>query len=181
MLKSYKYNKQFNYLGGNNGMDASTLILYIVVLMFLLISFLKDRKKTGEALLKAWKSFFMLLPPMLTVIFLLGFIVVFIPEKTIAAYIGETSGFLGFLISSLVGAVTLVPGFVAFPMAKMLLENGAGIAQMAVFISTLMMVGVVTAPLEASFFGWKATIGRNLMAYFYSFLVGYIVWMVVRI
>ena len=66
-------------------------------------------------------------------------------------------------------------------MAKMLLENGAGIAQMAVFVSTLMMVGVVTAPLEASFFGWKATISRNLLAYFFSFVVGYVVWMMVRI
>jgi len=162
-------------------MDISTLIFYIVVMIFLGISFFKDRKKTREALLKAWKSFVMLLPAFLNVIFLLGFVVVFIPEKTIAAYIGEKSGFLGFMVSSLVGAITLIPGFVAFPMAKMLLENGAGIAQMAVFVSTLMMVGVVTAPLEAGFFGWKATIGRNLIAYFYSFIVGYVVWMVVRI
>ena len=162
-------------------MDLSTLIFYVIVLILLGISFFKDRKKTAEALLRAWKSFIVLLPPFLTVIFLLGFLVVFIPDKTIALYIGEKSGFLGFLISSIVGAITLIPGFVAFPMAKMLLENGAGIAQMAVFISTLMMVGVVTAPLEASFFGWKATMGRNLMAYFFSFVVGYVVWMVVRI
>ncbi|MCX6090509.1 MAG: permease [Candidatus Atribacteria bacterium] len=162
-------------------MDPSTLILYGVVIGCLLISFSKDRKKTREVLIKAWKSFFMILPAFLTVIFIMGFVVVFIPEKTIAVYIGERSGFIGYLISSLVGAITLIPGFVAFPMAKMLLDNGAGIAQMAVFISTLMMVGVVTAPLEASFFGWKATIGRNLIAYFYSFVVGYVVWMVVRI
>jgi uncharacterized membrane protein YraQ (UPF0718 family) len=162
-------------------MDLSTLIFYVIVLSLLGISFFKDRKKTVEALLKAWKSFIVLLPPFLTIIFLLGFLVVFIPEKTIALYIGEKSGFLGFLISSIVGAITLIPGFVAFPMAKMLLENGAGIAQMAVFVSTLMMVGVVTAPLEASFFGWKATIGRNLLAYFFSFVVGYVVWMMVRI
>lgn len=162
-------------------MDLSTLIFYVIVLILLGISFFKDRKKTTVALLKAWKSFIVLLPPFLTIIFLLGFLVVFIPEKTIALYIGEKSGLLGFLISSFVGAITLIPGFVAFPMAKMLLDNGAGIAQMAVFISTLMMVGVVTAPLEASFFGWKATIGRNLMAYFFSFVVGYVVWMVVRI
>ena len=66
-------------------------------------------------------------------------------------------------------------------MAKILVENGAGIAQMAVFVSTLMMVGVATAPLEASFFGWRATILRNGMAYFYSFVVGYAVWLTVAL
>ena len=62
-----------------------------------------------------------------------------------------------------------------------LVENGAGIAQMAVFVSTLMMVGVATAPLEASFCGWRATILRNGMAYFYSFVVGYAVWLTVAL
>lgn len=83
---------------------------------------------------------------------------------------------MGYFIASVVGAVTLIPGFVALPMAKLLLEHGAGVAQMAVFISTLMMVGVVTAPLEARYFRFRATLWRNLLAYFYSFLVGYAVW-----
>lgn len=91
-------------------------------------------------------------------------------------FLGEKSGFLGYFIASVVGAVTLIPGFVALPMAKLLLEHGAGVAQMAVFISTLMMVGVVTAPLEARYFRFRATLWRNLLAYFYSFLVGYAVW-----
>ena len=53
-------------------MDLSTLIFYVIVLSLLGISFFKDRKKTVEALLKAWKSFIVLLPPFLTIIFFLG-------------------------------------------------------------------------------------------------------------
>ena len=103
----------------------------------------------------------------------------FLPERFIAAALGSESGLFGQVLASLLGSVTLIPGFIAFPMAKLLLENGAGVAQMAVFISTLMMVGVATAPLEAQYFGWKVTLLRNGMAYFYSFLVGYAVWLAV--
>jgi hypothetical protein len=45
------------------------------------------------------------------------------------------------LIAGLVGSITLIPAFVAFPLAAALLHNGAGIMQIAVFVSTLMMVG----------------------------------------
>jgi uncharacterized membrane protein YraQ (UPF0718 family) len=66
-------------------------------------------------------------------------------------------------------------------MAKMLLENGAGMAQMAVFISTLMMVGVVTFPLESRYFRFRATLWRNILAYFYAFIIGYAVSVVVGV
>lgn len=64
------------------------------------------------------------------------------------------------LIAGLVGSITLIPGFVAFPLAAALLDNVAGYMQIAVFISTLMMVGIVTIPLEIRSFGitWKNTI-----------------------
>jgi len=160
--------------------DASTLVLYAVALGWLLVSFKKDRAKTALALKKAWKSFTGILPPFLTVIFLISLVIVFLPQQAIATFLGERSGILGYLIASLVGAITLIPGFVAFPMAKMLLDHGAGVAQMAVFVSTLMMVGLVTAPLEIRYFRFRATLWRNLLAYFYSFLVGYVVWMAVK-
>jgi hypothetical protein len=66
-------------------------------------------------------------------------------------------------------------------MAKVLLDHGAGVAQMAVFISTLMMVGVVTLPLEIRYFGVKAAVWRNLLAYCYAFLIGYGVWIFVKV
>ncbi|MBC7218267.1 MAG: permease [Candidatus Caldatribacterium sp.] len=160
--------------------DLSTLIFYILALSWLFFSFFEDRKRTEQALRRAWKSFISILPPFLVVLFILALSIALLPEKTIATFLGEGSGFLGYLTASVVGAITLVPGFVAFPMAKVLLNQGAGIAQMAVFISTLMMVGVVTFPLEVRYFGVKATTWRNFLAYCYSFLVGYTVWFFVR-
>lgn len=74
-------------------------------------------------------------------------------------------------MAAFIGAVTLIPGFVAFPLASALLHNGAGITQIAAFVSTLMMVGIITIPVEIEYFGKKVTIIRNLLAFIFSFIV----------
>jgi uncharacterized membrane protein YraQ (UPF0718 family) len=97
----------------------------------------------------------------------------------ITKIIGSDSGWLGVVLASVVGAVTLIPGFVAFPMAAMLLQGGAGYMQIGAFISTLMMVGIVTMPVEIKYFGKKMTIYRNVLAFIFSFIVAYIIGLVV--
>lgn len=157
-----------------------TIILYILAFFFLLLSFIKDRKKTGMALKKAWKSFENILPQFLSILIIIGIMLSILTPEYISRLIGQQSGWLGMLISGVVGSITLIPGFVAFPLAAALLHNGAGYAQIAVFISTLMMVGIVTLPLEIRYFGKKAAILRNGLAFLFSFIVAVILGGVVR-
>src|SRR6056297_4224533 len=131
------------------------------------------------ALKKAWKSLEKILPQLLGIVFLVGIILSFLDTQTISTVIGSDSGFFGILISAIVGAVTLIPGFVAFPTAALLLENGAGYMQVAAFVSTLMMVGVATVPVEMKYFGKKLTLIRNIMAFVFSLLVAFIIGWVV--
>jgi hypothetical protein len=51
--------------------------------------------------------------------------------------------------------------------------------QAAVFISTLMTVGMATAPLEAKYFGRKAVVWRNGLNYVFAFIVAFIIGKVV--
>ena len=139
-------------------------ILYIVVIVWLIISFIKDKSKTKIALKKAWKSFENILPSVLAVLFLIGLILSVLDENTISRLLGEESGVLGMVIAAIIGSITLIPGFVAFPLAASLLQAGAGYAQIAMFISALMMVGIATLPLESKYFGKKIAIKRNLLA-----------------
>jgi len=61
------------------------------------------------------------------------------------------------------------------------LDNGAGYMQIAAFISSLMMVGIVTIPIEVKYFGKKMTIWRNVMAFIFSLLVALIIGKVMGI
>ncbi len=149
----------------------TTIFLYIIASVALIISIIKDKKKTVIALKKAWKSFENILPQFLTILVIIGIMLAILTPDQISHLIGNGSGWMGVLAASIIGAITLVPGFIAFPLAAALLENGAGYMQIAAFISTLMMVGVVTLPIEIKFFGKKATIIRNVEAFIFSIIV----------
>lgn len=155
-----------------------TIVLYILAFGLLLLSFLKDRRKTKIALKKAWKSFENILPQFLTILIIIGIMLAVLSTQTISKLIGQQSGLMGMIIASAVGSITLIPGFVAFPLASALLKNGAGLMQIAVFISTLMMVGIVTIPVEIKYFGKKATIIRNVLAFFFSYVAAIIIGVV---
>lgn len=157
----------------------SNILLYIITLMLFLISYFKDKKKTKQALIKAWKSFENILPEFLGVIMLVGILLSVLNPQVISKIIGKESGWLGVILSGIVGAITLIPGFVAFPTAAMLLKNGAGYMQIGAFVSTLMMVGVVTMPVETKYFGKKLALLRNILAFVFSFIVAYIIGKVV--
>lgn len=149
--------------------------LYLAVLMFLVISYLKDKKKTITALKKALKSFDNILPDLLMVILIVGVLMSVMNPETISKIIGSDSGWVGVVLASIVGSITLIPGFIAFPTAAMLLVGGAGYMQIGAFISTLMMVGVLTLPVEIRYFGRKLALYRNIFAFIFSFFVAYII------
>jgi len=147
----------------------------------LAISFFKDKKKTRLALRKAWKAFEHILPEFMVVIILVGVLIAVLNPEMISRIIGADSGWFGVVMATLVGSVTLIPGFIAFPTAALLLEGGAGYMQIAAFISSLMMVGFITMPVEIRYFGKRTTYLRNGLAYAFSYLVALIIGWVVTV
>jgi uncharacterized membrane protein YraQ (UPF0718 family) len=124
--------------------------------------------------MKAWKSIENMLPQFVGIIVLVGIMLAVIDPQTISRFIGSGSGWLGVLLAAIVGGITLIPGFIAFPTAALLLQGGAGYMQVGAFISSLMMVGVVTMPLEIKFFGKRATVTRNVLGFLFAFVVAFV-------
>lgn len=141
-----------------------TKILYGAAAVWLGYSFFKAPDKARAALKKAWKSFENILPSVLTVLLLIGFVLTFLDSETISKLLGDESGPMGFALAAAVGSLTLIPGFVALPLAASLVSAGAGYGQIAIFISTLMMVGIATLPLESKYFGRRTALKRNGLA-----------------
>lgn len=158
-----------------------TLFLYLITGICLLVSFLKNRQQTKIALKKAFKAFENILPQFLVVLILVAMALAILDTSTISLLLGKNTGVGGTLAASLVGSVTLIPGFVAFPAAAALLQAGAGATQIAAFVSTLMMVGVVTLPLEIQFFGKRTALLRNVLAYGFSLIAAIFVGWVVNL
>ncbi len=157
------------------------IVLYGGTAILLLLSFHKDRVKSMKALKKAWKAFENILPQFLVVILIVSLLLSLLDHDMILKIIGAESGWFGVILASLVGAVTLIPGFVAFPTAALLLQGGAGYMQIAAFVSSLMMVGIVTLPVEMRYFGKRLAIMRNVLAFFFSFVVAFVIGSVVEV
>lgn len=151
-------------------------LFYIAALTGLIVSFVADRRKTGAAMIKAWQTVLGILPELVGILVLIGIALAFLDPPTISRLIGADSGWWGVVASAVVGSVTLIPAIVAFPNAAILLDQGAGVFQIGAFVTTLMMVGVVTFPLERRYFGVRLALARNLLAFVLSFAVAAAVW-----
>jgi uncharacterized membrane protein YraQ (UPF0718 family) len=157
----------------------TTVILYGGALLLLLLSYMKNKDKTYAALKKSWKAFENVMPQFLGIIFVVGIMLAVLKPEVISKVIGTNSGIPGVVAAGIVGSVTMMPTFVAFPTADMLLKSGAGYAQVGALVSTLTMVGVITFGMEAQYIGRKAALLRNLLAFFFSFIAAFIIGRVV--
>ncbi len=156
-------------------------ILFIITGILLLISFVVNKQKTIDGLKRGAMQFLKLLPTLLSVIILVSIAMFFIPEKMILKYLGNEAGVIGYAATALVGSISLIPGFISYPLAGMLLESGVGYGILALFITTLKMVGVMTIPVEAKYFGMKVTLQRNAWSFVGAIFIGTIMALIFTI
>ncbi len=135
--------------------------LYLIMALLLLISFFFDREKTWQSIQRGKNKMMKILPGYLKLLVLLSLVLLF-SEDFIVEYLGGQNIILGSVLGLIVGSITMMPGFIAYPLAGILLTRGVSYMVIAAFIISLQMVGVVTYPVEKEYMGVKATIYRNL-------------------
>jgi len=146
--------------------------LTIFTTMLVIISFIVDRKKTIKGIKKGLKQFLKILPTLLSVIIIISIVLFFVSDKFLMEYLGKEAGLGAYVSAAAIGSVSLLPGFIAYPLAGILLQSGVSYSVIAVFITTLMMVGILTIPIEARYFGLKTTIIRNTLSFIGAITVG---------
>lgn len=139
----------------------TTIVIYVFLAVLLALSIIKDRQKTRQAIMVAVKAIWKMAPGLLAIIGVVGLILGILPPVTIAQLVGAEAGFTATATAALIGAITLIPALISFTLAASLLRSGATVTTIAAFITTLVMVGFVTAPLEIKALGKKFTLLRN--------------------
>ena len=156
-------------------MVNNAFIFIAVSIILSIISFLLDKDKTILGFKKGFKMFKNIVIPFLNILILVSLLLFIVPPQMIVKYLGTGSGAIGFAIAAVVGSITLIPAFISYPIASGLLKQGASYATVAVFMTTLMMVGVVTLPLEIKYFGKKVAILRNLLNLLAAIIIGILI------
>jgi uncharacterized membrane protein YraQ (UPF0718 family) len=82
------------------------------------------------------------------------------------------------LIGAALGAVLFIPGLIAFPLARSVLDMGAGVTAIAAFVTTLTMIGFVFLPLEIKELGTKFALIRNGLSFVAALLIAVLMGLV---
>ena len=149
----------------------TTIILVSITLVFLIISLIKSRNKTKQCFKLAKNMFFNIASQIIGVLLLIGLILVLIPRETINQLMGNSNKWLSTIYGAIIGTITIIPGVIAFPLAKELYDQGAILMALAAFITTLTMVGVATIPIEIKHFGKKFTFIRNIISFGFAIVI----------
>lgn len=145
--------------------------LYIAAGLALVVSLVVSREKTLRAVRIAIRRFTNILPAFVVMLVLVSIALFLASDEFIIRYLGGDSVYLAMLSASAVGSVMLVPGFIAFPLAGILLSKGVPYMVLSALTTTLMMVGVLTFPVEREYFGTRVTVVRNAASFLIALAV----------
>ena len=98
-----------------------------------------------------------ILPPILV---LCGLFDAWVPRQTIERLMGEASGARGASIALLLGTVAMGPLYAAFPIGKSLLEKGASLYNVAVFLCVWASIKIPMILFETKFLGARFALLR---------------------
>jgi len=145
--------------------------LFIATGLAVLISFVVSREKTLRAFKVALRRLVHIFPAILIMLVMVSIVLFLVPDEVISNYVGGENKFFSVLVASLFGSITLMPGFIAFPLSGILLEKGVLYMVLSAFTTTLMMVGVLTYPVEKAYLGTRVTVIRNVISLFIALAV----------
>ncbi len=146
--------------------------LLIATALLVIISFIVNRKKTIKGVTKGLKQFLKILPTLLSVIIVISIVLYFVSNEFLMEYLGDKAGWGAYFFAAVVGSVSILPGFIAYPLSGILVQSGVSLSVIAVFITTLKMVGILTIPIEKKYFGLKVAIVRNILSFLGAIIVG---------
>lgn len=152
-------------------MDIFTLSLWVITGTAFIISIVKDKEKTLNSMKVARGMMKNMTGQIIGILFLIGLILTFIPPETIREIAEKSNTITSTIVSAVVGSITLIPAFVAFPLVGSLVDAGISIVPAVAFLTTLTMVGMVTFPLEREEFGTKFAVARNSLSFVFAIII----------
>ena len=156
-------------------MSLSDLSMMFTAIAAVFLSFIINRDKTAKGLKKGVSMLVKFLPQLVLLIIFVSVLLGFVSQETLAQYLGSESGFLAVVIAAITGSIALIPGPVAYPLSATLVEQGVSYTVIGVFITTLMMVGVLTLTIEKKYFGLRVSLLRNSLSFLGALAIGAVI------
>ena len=125
-----------------------------------------------KAFSKALIGFISITPMLIAVIGLVGLMQVYLTPDMLARLFGY-GPVLDTLSGTLAGAVSMGQGMISYVVAEGLMEQGVSHYALSAFILSWITLGFVQLPAEASVFGIKFTVYRNILTLISTIVIAY--------
>ncbi|MFH0847573.1 MAG: permease [Chloroflexota bacterium] len=135
-----------------------TLVGILALATVLLLRIFPDKREASVTTMQNFfKEMLLILPAVMVMI---GLITVWVPRETVLKYMGKASGIKGIFLSIAFGSLPAGPLYLAFPLASTLLEKGASISNVIIFLSAWACIKIPQELMEIQFLGVNFTLLR---------------------
>ncbi len=156
-----------------------TIILVAISVIGLIVSFFVSKEKSIKSLKNAKNLAVSIFPDIFGVLLIISLLLALIPDEMLKNLLGNENKALSTMSGALIGTITIIPGFIAFPLASSLFKIGAHLMAIAAFITTLTMVGVATLPIEIKYFGKKFAFYRNVFSFMLAIVIAILIGVII--
>ena len=118
----------------------------------------------AEGLRRAGRESVALLPLLVMVLVLTGFVQVLLPREWVAGWLSDESGWRGIGVAWVAGALTPGGGPIGLPLAAALVRSGAGLGVIVTYLTSLSMLSLIRLPMEVALYGGRLTGLRFLVS-----------------
>ena len=149
--------------------------LFIVASIIIALTFLWNKEiglRAIDTVKLSFKEMIMVLPPIFV---LLGLLDVWVPKDTMVKFMGEGSGFVGILLSFILGSAAAGPLYGAFPVAAVFMKKGVKFNNILIFIGAWSTTKLPLILFEIASMGGKFAMTRFLINIPGILLIAYIV------
>jgi uncharacterized membrane protein YraQ (UPF0718 family) len=156
--------------------DASTLVLAALAVVFAVIAYLKD---PSLPLIGARNGFSMLafiVPRLVPALVLAGLFQVVIPQETVSRHFGEAGGLRAILMATGAGMITPGGPMVSVPFMVALANSGAALPSLVAYMTSWSLFGLQRIiAWEAPLMGWKFVWVRVIPSLAFPVVAGWLV------
>jgi len=132
------------------------------------------------ALIKALKSFISILPMILAVILLVGLFQSYITPDMITKLFGYNA-LSDISVGTLFGAVSSGNPIMSYIIAEELLNNNVTLYALSAFILSWVTLGIIQLPAEASIFGIRFTIYKNILTLLSTMCIAFLTTVTLKV
>lgn len=153
---------------------------WLIAILGFGISYYFSKVKTKQSLFLAKGMMKKMLSDIIGILLIIGLLVTLIPFDKISTQMADGANqLLSVVLFAILGSITIIPAFVAFPLVGSFLDAGIDVMSATSFLTTLTMVGLVTLKLEIAEYGKKFAYTRNMLSFAFAILIALVMGVII--